>query len=962
MFKPSQQIGRLLAPLLILGLTLPPNVHPEQSASTDLRLSRRTLRPEQSPEVRSGLEEELSRAGLEDFDPKEFGFRWLRTVHTIAEMDATRSGRLYFVKEPTLSEVEGLLKSRKREYGVYGFSIGGVFYLAVEVGDDVSVGERFSRFLEKLCLENPELPVKVLFDIHNHHRTSAFPSRHDFLASSVVYLATRRRDRIRLRPEHSFVYGPRTGRLIEYEANEVLSRPVPAPIRLRVFRGVGKRPMEYDFIGSEGVHMAWRLPNGRNAWIDRFSQSIGHRGVDGVEVTDSRGRWVRWEKEVTLASVLQGFLAPPARAGLEEIGARPSILARRGRGEVEQGWVELHRPQEPAQTFRIVTENNGDSVDLRLYEQDGRPVGYVEYHLGEFPGSPGEIFRTYVEPDHRGRRLTSVLWAVFHRFLREGTSPRLQADAVVEMKRFVFNPLIALSLKRRGFVVNPSGGDSTQRQLEVFVGKAPHAGDPLPIYSPSAEIRRTLRGYIRGDPDWKSFALVEEMPAAAEHVEIFTEYVLPRERREAFLEEMAREPLTFTWHQAAGLEEKRRIILGTVLAKGDRVAKKGTEASSPQYQVEGSTSDGRVAIREVRGDLPVGSRIAVAWPDLARNYERVAELSKDGKESGRLILTAPTLSKNYFQLIPPSGLEEGLRKLPGDSSVARGLRERFGLKRISGEALHLPGLDSFMVEVPGGVMPQVEAGAPAAAVPMLITHLASGNQWFGEQVLLLGQGFGETPEGDQFFGLHGAVVFSERTIPFWIGQGVNQAEVIWEAEEVVFSSQFRADQIQPADSIVSLSKPPFSSAGLEEQEVRRVRERVEAAMELLTAGRALRWQVIGLSVARQYPALRLLDSSAWPGIRVDPGGDGTGLLADELKRQGVSEATYYGSAEEHRAFDEIASFRGVSSTSVPPGSVSFVVFLQQLLENLTALKEAQMRALGVDLQRLAADLELLEKA
>lgn len=738
--------------------------------------------------------------------------------------------------------------------------------------------------------------------------------------------------------------------------------------------------------------------------------------------------------------------SPKVRAGLEEtlsldeakkpeIGARPSTLARRGRGEVEQGWVELHRPQKPAQTFRIATEDNGDSVDLRLYEQDGRPVGYVEYHLGEFPGSPGEILRTYVEPDHRGRRLTSVLRAVFYRFLRKGTSPQLQANAVVEMKRFVFNPLIALSLKRRGFVVNPSGGDSTRGELEVFVGKEPpHAGDPLPIYSPSPEIRRTLRGYTQRDPDWKGFALVEEMPPAAERVEIFTEYVLPRERRDAFLEEMEREPLTFTWPQAAGLEEKRRIILGTVLARGDRVAKKGTEASSPQYKVEGRTSDGRLVIREVRGDLLVGSQIAVAWPNLARNYERVledddrrpieprrgtvlkpgdlvwsrrseakfkllgrdagqgrvdprsvyvdpasghravlAELSKDGKESSRLILTAPTLSKNYLQLIPRgsgeeqrpplrAGLEEGFRKLPRDSSVAQKIRERFGLKRISGEALHLPGLDSFMVEVPNGVMPQAEAGAPAAAVPMLITHPAGGNQWFGEQVLLLGQGFYETPEGNQFVGLHGAVVLSERRIPFWISQGFNQVEVILEAKEVSLTPQFRAEQGQPADSIVALSKPQAPSAGLEEKEIRQAQKQVEVAMDLLTAERALRWQVIGLSVARQHPALRLLDSSVWPGIRVDPGGDGTGLLADELERQGIREATYYGTAEEHRVFNEIASPRGVSSTPVPPGSLTFAVFLQQLLENLTALKEAQMRELGVNLQRLAADLELLEKA
>lgn len=155
---------------------------------------------------------------------------------------------------------------------------------------------------------------------------------------------------------------------------------------------------------------------------------------------------------------------------------------------------------------------------------------------------------------------------------------------------------------------------------------------------------------------------------------------------------------------------------------------------------------------------------------------------------------------------------------------------------------------------------------------------------------------------------------------------------------------------------------PLTGERVGPEEVEAARQRVRAAMEALTEDRPLRWQVVGLSVAAQFPALRVLDDPSFAGIRVDPGGDGTGLLADDLKGKGATNVAHYGTEEELRLFKEVARTRGVSADAAAPGSLVFAVFLQQLLENLTQLNAAQMAALGVDLRELAVDLELLEKA
>lgn len=157
--------------------------------------------------------------------------------------------------------------------------------------------------------------------------------------------------------------------------------------------------------------------------------------------------------------------------------------------------------------------------------------------------------------------------------------------------------------------------------------------------------------------------------------------------------------------------------------------------------------------------------------------------------------------------------------------------------------------------------------------------------------------------------------------------------------------------------VLQITRP--APAGPEEAQA--ARARVQADMEALTKDRPLRWQVVGPSVAGRFPAIGLLDAPTFSGIRVDPGEPGTALLVDGLRDAGVVAVTYYGAEEEYRSFEGLVSLARIPSRSVLPGEVSFVAFLQQLLTNLTALTDEELAGL-VNVERLAADLELLEKA
>jgi len=272
---------RIVAAFLILSLSIP---HPAFG-----------LRPPAAVEtnVRGGLEEALT-AGLEEWDSKK-----VTPVRTLEGTQLQKRGARYLVQDLTSPEVERLLKNRSREYGFYGFVLKGKPHFLIEVGRDGKLNG--SEYLIYLTPQKARRQVKKSEAIHNHNTGFAFPSWSDFNAALALYLSGR--------IQRDFVYGSRTGRIVEHGVSQRRSPEKPAHVRLRIWREGEEEPKE-EWIPWNRVR---KIFNSRSY----FYGAIRRRGAVRVEVDDREGRWVRWDRKVTLASVLREA-GLKAASGLEE--------------------------------------------------------------------------------------------------------------------------------------------------------------------------------------------------------------------------------------------------------------------------------------------------------------------------------------------------------------------------------------------------------------------------------------------------------------------------------------------------------------------------------------------------------------------------------------------------------------------------------------------------------------------
>jgi len=120
--------------------------------------------------------------------------------------------------------------------------------------------------------------------------------------------------------------------------------------------------------------------------------------------------------------------------------------------------------------------------------------------------------------------------------------------------------------------------------------------------------------------------------------------------------------------------------------------------------------------------------------------------------------------------------------------------------------------------------------------------------------------------------------------------------------------------------------------------------------------------VVGESIARQYPAIELLDRiGALRHVKLDSGRELSDLLAEQLARESAGiQVTYYGSTEELRNFDGYAGERGIS-VGVPVSPhwrLNFEALLGEILQNLTGFAQAEIES-RINFPQLVADLKLL---
>ena len=270
-------------------------------------------------------------AGLEEVHLKR-----VLPVRTIKEADLGAAGKIYQIQlKPTVGEVEEILRSRKREYGIHGLLFRGDHELIVGVG--------FDRMLPSDILLQREQALqqgrlRQILMIHSHNQGLHFPSEDDF---DVIEVRRRKLKRV----GHDYLYGPRTGRLIEYGLSRAKQRTSPAEIRLRVWKAGTMRPEEHLFRGTKGTHVSRgrHIVDPRSAWIEQFSRSIGKNGVVRVVLDDSTGRWVRWDRPVALASVLKkADLVRPA-TGLEEDAGELAQEWEQGMTRFQKRFRALHK-------------------------------------------------------------------------------------------------------------------------------------------------------------------------------------------------------------------------------------------------------------------------------------------------------------------------------------------------------------------------------------------------------------------------------------------------------------------------------------------------------------------------------------------------------------------------------------------------------------------------------------------
>jgi|GEM_PF-2998868 len=256
-------------------------------------------------------------AGAEDRDP----LNRVRPAQTMGELNLQARGKLYEMRsKPALGEVEDLLRSRAREYGVYGVSYRSQQRLWIGIGDGEEVVS--DGLVWNVMDRHPEIRRRL--EIHNHPSGPNFPSGTDFsvLENQISTLSPRRR------AARHFVYGPRTGRLIEYGIREPSGRPFPKKIRLRVWGEQGHLIESHLFTGTQNAPVSKNRHAASNssAWLERFNlwvaraENVGAGEILRVELEDPFGDWVRWRRDVTLASVLKKAGLVRSAAGAEQIG------------------------------------------------------------------------------------------------------------------------------------------------------------------------------------------------------------------------------------------------------------------------------------------------------------------------------------------------------------------------------------------------------------------------------------------------------------------------------------------------------------------------------------------------------------------------------------------------------------------------------------------------------------------
>ncbi|MBI3318427.1 MAG: hypothetical protein HYZ90_04660, partial [Candidatus Omnitrophica bacterium] len=225
-----------------------------------------------------------------------------------------------------------------------------------------------------------------------------------------------------------------------------------------------------------------------------------------------------------------------------------------------------------------------------------------------------------------------------------------------------------------------------------------------------------------------------------------------------------------------------------------------------------------VARRDLLRQLRVGGRLVLPWAESAdpeagsilEVYEREPNITANPQVLSRLedVRFVP-LQIPPFSIQQPdrAGLEEAIRSIPRGTpfSEVQSLRGQKELRRVPSQALGLPGADSrFIFEVS-----EVAAGP----VEMLITHLASGNRWFGK-FRLLERGLFVESNGNGFVGLKVETLAQERIAHFWID--VDGGKLVRSAEAIPADvGQWRLDlrRLDAQDSAVSLTR----AGGLEEQ-------------------------------------------------------------------------------------------------------------------------------------------------
>ena len=318
-------------------------------------------------------------------------------------------------------------------------------------------------------------------------------------------------------------------------------------------------------------------------------------------------------------------------------------------------------------------------------------------------------------------------------------------------------------------------------------------------------------------------------------------------------------------------------------------------------------------------------------------------LSLSASRSGEILLyDRPMLEEYVADRFKKSaaGLEENtLEELPRKSDVVQGIRDELGLKSVTIPEWHV---SSALIETETPIF-RVDAADPEAIpagrpTAMLITHYASGRQWFHRQVTLTGYSYSELKGGRFISGerlsglLNGRVLF----------------HVLRSSGEVVYGLSAGLEE-------------PAAAAG-------RVERSLKALLDHEHRG-ALRRQVIGPSILRSYPFLAALSYTRHLSVVIDPGGDQTeGIvraLADqaEVLRAGVD---YYGNPDDVTNFLKHAARHGISfrenhRLAVNPNPAELLLRILSNMTDLTtyAVERRLSDLAGVSLEHLAQDLETL---